>query len=68
VRADGLASLAERWILHDTSIGEDEVVCIIEAHPGAVTVARDHTPGPGVPILVITEEQLAAGEWELRRR
>lgn len=67
VLAEGLASLAERWTLHDASIGEDEVVCILEANAAEVTVARDYYPGPGVPTLRITREQLAAGEWELRR-
>lgn len=68
VLTEGLASLAERWTLYDASIGEDEVVCIIEANAAGVTVARDYDSGPGVPTLAITREQLAAGEWELRRR
>lgn len=68
VLAEGLSSLAERWTLYDASIGEDEVVCIVEANAAEVTVARDYYPGPGVPTLTITREQLAAGEWELRRR
>lgn len=67
VLAEGLASLSERWTLYDASIGEAEVVCILEANAAEVTVARDYYPGPGVPTLRITREQLAAGEWELRR-
>ena len=66
VLADGLASLALRWTLIDGSSGEEEIVCILEANPGHVTVARDYYPLPGVPRLTITSEQLRSGEWQLR--
>ena len=42
------------------------MVCIQEAHPGAVTVARGYYSLPGVPTLTITADQLATGEWQLR--
>ncbi len=67
VLSDGLSSLVERWTLRNGSTGDEEVVCIVEAHPGEVTVARDYYALPGVPRLTVTAEQLAAGEWELRR-
>jgi hypothetical protein len=67
VLRDGLASLAERWTLHDPATGDDEVVCIQEAHPGGVTVAVGYYSMPGVPTRTITASQLARGELVLRR-
>lgn len=66
VLTDGLASLAERWTLRHGESGEEEVVCIQEAHAGAVTLARDYYSMPGVPTITITAAQLASGEWDLR--
>ena len=63
----GLSSLSERWTLRNGGSHEEEVVCIQEAHPGAVTVARGYYSLPGVPTLTITAEQIATGEWQLRR-
>ena len=63
----GHASLAERWTLRYRDSGEDEVVCIQEANPAAVTVARDYYSLPGVPTLKITAHQIASGEWEMHR-
>jgi hypothetical protein len=67
VRAEGLASLAERWTLRHRDSGEEEVVCIQEANAGVVTVARGYYSMPGVPTLTITAAQIASGAWELRR-
>lgn len=67
VLADGLASLAERWTLRNGATGEEEIVCIQEANPVSVRVARDYYSLPGVPTLTITAAQLASGEWALRR-
>ncbi len=67
VLADGLASLADRWILRDGAGGEEEIVCIQEANAHAVTLALGYYALPGVPTLTITVEQLAAGEWTLSR-
>lgn len=67
VLRDGLASLGERWMLRHDASGEEEVVCIVEARPGAVTVARGYYAVVDTPTLTITHEQLAAGEWELHR-
>jgi hypothetical protein len=66
VLADGLASLARRWRLRDAATGEEEVVCILEANPVAVTVARGYYSMPGVPTLTISAAQIASGECELR--
>ena len=66
VLADGLMSMAERWTLRGPD-GDEEVVCIQEANPDTVTVARGYYSMPGVPTLTITAAQLAAGEWALHR-
>lgn len=65
VLTEGLSSLAERWTLRHGESGDEEVVCIQEAHHGSVTVARGYYSLPGVPTLTITSDQLASGEWEL---
>ena len=64
---EGLASLAERWTLRHGETGDEELVCIQEANPSAVTVALGYYSLPGVPTRTITAGQLASGEWELRR-
>lgn len=64
---EGLSSLSERWTLRNGTSEDEEVVCIQEARPGSVTVARGYSSMPGVPTLTITAEQLATGEWQLRR-
>jgi hypothetical protein len=61
----GLDSLSRHWTLRNGASGEEEVVCIAQASPGVVVVARDYYSLPGVPKLTITREQLEAGEWEL---
>jgi hypothetical protein len=65
VLAEGLASLAERWTLRHGDSGEEEVVCIQEANPAAVTLARGYYSLPGVPTLTITTAQIASGEWAM---
>jgi hypothetical protein len=67
VLTEGLASLSERWTLRHGDNGDEEVVCIQEANPGAVKVARGYYSLPGVPTLTITAAQLATGEWQLFR-
>jgi hypothetical protein len=67
VLAEGLSSLSERWTLRRARVAENEVVCIQEARPGAVTVALGYYSLPGVPTLTITAEELAAGDCELLR-
>ena len=66
VLTEGLASLAERWMLRSPH-GDEQVVCIQEANPASVTVALDYYSLPGVPTLTISSAQLESGEWELRR-
>lgn len=67
VLTDGLASLAERWMLRPGGGGEAEVVCIQEANPSGVTVGLGYYSLPGMPSITITVAQLATGEWELTR-
>jgi hypothetical protein len=67
VLTEGLASLAERWMLRHGDGGEAEIVCIQEANPASVTVALGYYSLPGVPTVTITAEQLESGEWELYR-
>jgi hypothetical protein len=67
VLVEGLAALADRWMLRDGSTGHEQVVCIQEASIDSVTVALDYYALPGVPTLTITSPQLASGEWELAR-
>ena len=67
VIGEGLASLAERWTLRHGASGEEEVVCIQEANADGITVARGYYSLPGVPTLTIMMDELASGEWELRR-
>jgi hypothetical protein len=67
VLSEGLASLAERWTLHDPSTGREEIVCIQEVKPSAVTVAVGYYSMPGVPTRTVTASELAAGKVVLRR-
>lgn len=67
VLAEGLASLAERWTLHDAADGTDEIVCILEAHDGSVTVSVGYYPEPGAPVLTLAAAELVGGRWSLRR-
>ena len=67
VLAEGLASLAERWMLRDRDGATEEVVCIQEANTERVTVALGYYSLPGVPTMTITAAQLASGEWHLYR-
>ncbi len=63
----GLASLAERWTLVDTSSGEEQVVCIQQASPSEVTVALGYYSLPGVPTRTVTRGDLASGRCVFRR-
>lgn len=67
VLAEGLAALSERWLLADAETGAEEVVCIVEAHPGEVTLALGYYSMPGVPTRTFTAADLAGGRWALRR-
>jgi hypothetical protein len=67
VLAEGLASLAERWTLRDGQTGDEEIACIVEAGPDAVTVVLGYAPEPGAPVRTITATELAAGTWSLTR-
>jgi hypothetical protein len=67
VRQEGLAVLAERWILRNPRTETEEVVCIVEAHPQEIVVALDFYPTTGTPTLSITVEELRTGAWDLHR-
>ena len=67
VHDEGLASLAERWVL-DRLDGEAEtVVCVVEAHPTGVMLALDRYAMPGVPTLWVTRAEILDGSVRLRR-
>lgn len=67
VLSDGLASMADRWTLRHRTAADDEIVCIVEATPAEVTVARGYYATPDVPRLALRRGELESGEWELRR-
>ena len=64
----GLASLAERWTLIDPTSDEEQVVCIQQASPSAITLAIGYYSLPGVPTLTISRGDLTSGRWQLHRR
>lgn len=64
----GLSSLADRWELHNLENGTEEVVLIVEASPGAVTVAVGYFAGPGVPNLRFSVADITSGPWRLTLR
>ena len=66
VITDGLASLMERWILTDGIGSVEEIVCIQEAHPDAITVVLGYYALPGVPTMRINRPELDAQRWTLR--
>ncbi len=66
VTNEGLASLMERWTLVDESGSNEEIVCIQEAHPEAVTVVVGYYALPGVPTMRIERNELDARQWTLR--
>lgn len=67
VRNDGLASMMERWTLVDHVGGDEQVVCIQEVRPDALTVVLGYYAVPGVPTLRIERADLDAQRWTLRR-
>jgi hypothetical protein len=66
VLGNGLAALMERWVLTGHTDDEEQIVCIQEANPDAVTVALDYYSLPGVPTLRIGRADLDARRWVLR--
>jgi len=68
VLSEGLASLADRWVLRHGESGDEEIVCILEANATELVIARGYyTSLPGVPTLTLTTEQIITGEWVMRR-
>lgn len=63
---EGLASLMERWILTDDGGSTEEIVCIQEAHPDAITIVLGYYALPGVPTMRIDRTELDARRWTLR--
>jgi hypothetical protein len=67
VHDEGLASLAERWVL-DRLDGESEtVVCVVEANPTGVMLALDYYALPGVPTVWVSSAEILDGSVRLRR-
>lgn len=67
VLAEGLAILADRWMARNVDTGEEDVVRILEAHDGSVTVEFGYYPEPGARTLTLTRDDLATGPWLLER-
>ena len=67
VVAVGLAVLGERWTLTDPATGEEEVVRILEAHPGRAVIEVGHYPEPGAPTHTVTAADIESGRWRLER-
>jgi hypothetical protein len=67
---EGLAALMERWILTAADESNEEVVCIQEALPDAITDAITVVVGyyalPGAPTIRIDRAELDAGRRTLR--
>jgi hypothetical protein len=61
VHADGLASLAERWMFRPDPSSGWQIVCIQEANPDSVRLALDYYSMPGVPTVVVTRHELTTG-------
>jgi hypothetical protein len=57
----GLAVLAELWWYRPHADAEWQIACIVEARPGAVRLALDYYPMPGVAMVTVTAEDLAQG-------
>ncbi len=64
---DGLPSLAEHWILTGPGIDGDQIVCIQNVSPGAVSLALDYYSVPGTPSMTLSTADLRSGTWSLRR-
>ena len=63
----GLASLAERWVLVDAASGEQELVGIREVSPRHVVVGDPWYSLPGEQTRTITVADLESGRWRLER-
>ena len=68
VAALGLSALADRWTLTDRSTGEEQLVCIQQVSPTAITLALGYSSLPGVPTMTILVEDLRAERWHLEHR
>ena len=68
VVAVGLDVLGDRWVLVDGETGGEEVVRIVEAHPGRATVEVGYYPEPGAATHIVTAEDLESGRWRLDRQ
>jgi hypothetical protein len=72
---EGLAALADRWLLRRAGVEpagvernvDDEVVCIVEANADEVTVALGYYATPEVPKLTIKVSEIRSGAVELWR-
>ncbi|MEZ5412249.1 MAG: hypothetical protein R2761_29725 [Acidimicrobiales bacterium] len=64
---EGLASLADHWMLSGPDVDGEQIVCIQHASRGSVTLALDYYSMPGVPSLTLSTDQLHSGLWTLIR-
>jgi hypothetical protein len=64
---EGLASLADHWMLSGPDVDGEQIVCIQQASQGSVTLALDYYSMPGVPSLTLSADQLRSGLWTLLR-
>lgn len=64
---EGLASLADHWVLTGPNVDGEQIVCIQAASPGRVTLALDYYPVPGVPSMTLSSAALRSGLWTLVR-
>ena len=62
VHARGLSSMAERWYWLSRQSGTWSVVLPQEVRPGSVRVSVGYYALPGVPLCVVTAEDLEQGD------
>jgi hypothetical protein len=67
VRGEGLAALAQRWLLDRRDGQPETVVCLVEANASGVTLALGYYAMPDVPTLWVSSADVVAGDVVLRR-
>lgn len=58
---EGLASLADHWVLSGPNADGEQIVCIQQASQGSVTLALDYYSVPGVPSLILSSDRASLG-------
>lgn len=67
VLSEGLASLAERWMMRGRDDETEQMVCILEANSRAVTVAMGYDAMAGVPTTTIPVSEIVSGDRVMHR-